>query len=62
MNTIVICLTIIIVITVLCITIYRIKFIDNPELPNRMRWINNDICEIKRMIKDLKENDIKQNK
>lgn len=61
MNTIIICLTIIIVTAILCITIYHIKFIDNPELPKRMRWINNDILETKRMIRDLKENGIKQN-
>lgn len=57
-NIIIIGLYVLAIVAILCFTIYKIKIINSPELPKRMHWMNYDIVEIKKEIKDIK-NDIK---
>ena len=53
MNLLIICVTILLIVIVVSITTYHIKFLSNPELPKRLLWMNCDITEIKGHIKSI---------
>lgn len=55
MNTIIICLTVIICSAIICVTIYYCMFISNPELPKRLHWMNVDTIAIKRICDEINE-------
>lgn len=64
MTAIIICSTIAIITITICITIYKISILKNPDLPKRLRWINSDIHDVKTHIKNiekiLNKNDINE--
>lgn len=51
----IILLAIIITISIICYTIYKIKFISHPEVPKRLLWINSDMMDVKHDIRKIKE-------
>lgn len=51
----IILLAIIIIISIICYTVYKIKFISHPEVPKRLLWINSDMLDVKHSIRKIEE-------